>query len=337
MPEPMSIIPSRKLNSWQHDLQQMIRSPQELFAKLQLPEDLLANSTLAHKDFELRLTQHYLSLIKPGDINDPLLKQVLPCGDELHSPEDFILDPLQENLSNPQPGLLHKYHGRVLLVIASQCAINCRYCFRRHFPYAENRPNRQQWLQLIDYIGNDDSITEVIYSGGDPLSLADKQLAWLSAELDQIPHLKRLRIHTRLPVVIPNRIDEALLSWLQQSRLSCSIVLHINHPQEISPELIDACQKLHAIGVRLFNQSVLLKGINDDWEVLSELSESLFEAGIQPYYLHQLDKVAGAAHFLVSDERAKELYYQLRDRLPGYLVPLLSREEPGAGAKTPLL
>lgn len=225
----------------------------------------------------------------------------------------------------------------MLFVVASQCAINCRYCFRRHFPYAENRPNKKQWQTLLDYISADDSITEVIFSGGDPLALADKQLSWLSQALDAIPHLKRLRIHTRLPVVIPDRVDDALLEWLASSRLRCSMVLHINHAQEISPQLQHACKRLRLKGVSLFNQSVLLRGINDRIDTLCELSEALFEAHIQPYYLHQLDKVKGGAHFLVDDKAARKLYYQMRDRLPGYLVPLLSREEPGAKAKTPLL
>lgn len=337
MANSSSLLPIQTLESWQQQLQHIIRKPEQLFAQLKLPQELIPSSLLAAQEFELRVPEHYLSLIQKGDLNDPLLRQILPSGEELSSPEDFTLDPLEENQNNPLPGLLHKYHGRVLFVVASQCAINCRYCFRRHFPYAENRPNKKQWQTLLDYIAADDSITEVIFSGGDPLALADKQLSWLSQALDAIPHLKRLRIHTRLPVVIPDRVDAALLQWLGASRLRCSMVLHINHAQEVSPQLQQACRQLRQQGVSLFNQSVLLRGINDQLDTLCELSEALFEAHIQPYYLHQLDKVKGGAHFLVDDKTARQLYYQMRDRLPGYLVPLLSREEPGAKAKTPLL
>jgi len=321
--------------SWQQQLGDLIRSPQELSELLDLKvEDL---SAAADKLFELRVPRFFAGLMKKGDLNDPLLQQVLPAAAELNKVDGFSADPLKESGFNNSPGLIHKYHGRVLLIAANQCAINCRYCFRRHFPYQDNHLGRDQWLSTLESISKDSSISEVILSGGDPLAQSDKQLKWLTEQIQQIPHVKRLRLHTRLPVVLPDRINDECLNWLKDQRLQTSIVLHINHPQEISPELISACSRLKEAGIRLFNQSVLLKGVNDNVDVLAQLSEDLFTAWIQPYYLHQLDHVAGAAHFLVDDSHAKALYHQLRAQLPGYLVPLLTQEIAGKSAKTPLL
>lgn len=321
--------------NWQQQLSDLIRSPQELSELLGLKvEDL---SSGADKLFELRVPRFFAALMKKGDINDPLLQQVLPAAAELDEVSGFSSDPLKESGFNKSPGLIHKYHGRVLLIAANQCAINCRYCFRRHFPYQDNHLGRDQWLSTLECISKDSSISEVILSGGDPLAQSDKQLKWLTEQIQQIPHVKRLRLHTRLPVVLPDRINDECLNWLKNQRLQTSIVLHINHPQEISPELISACARLKEADIRLFNQSVLLKGVNDNVGTLAQLSEDLFSAWIQPYYIHQLDHVAGAAHFLVDESRAKALYHQLRAQLPGYLVPLLTQEIAGKTAKTPLL
>ncbi|WP_299979719.1 EF-P beta-lysylation protein EpmB [uncultured Pseudoteredinibacter sp.] len=323
-------------NRWQQELQRLIREPSELAEMLNInPEELCH---LANGQFELRVTHHFISLMKPGELQDPLLLQVMPALAETVEQIGYNREPLAESEKfNPLPGVIHKYKGRLLLMASNQCAINCRYCFRRHFPYQDHHLGRKQWLDAINYIAQDNSLSEVILSGGDPLSQSDKQLAWLTEQLTQIPHIKRLRIHSRLPVVLPQRVCDELLGWMNSKQLQTSLVLHINHPQEISPQLQQACRELTAAGVRLYNQSVLLKGINDDVDTLTRLSEELYECFIQPYYLHQLDKVQGAAHFQVDDKYAQELYHRLRAELPGYLVPLLTQEIPGEPAKTPII
>ena len=222
------------------------------------------------------------------------------------------------------------------MIVKSGCAINCRYCFRRHFPYEDNSPNKLRWQEALAYIRSHNEVNEVIFSGGDPLMASDNHLTWLINEVESIAHIKRLRIHTRLPVVIPNRITEEFVKTLSTSRLVCSIVLHINHANEIDSDFIRAIKPLINHHIRLYNQSVLLKGINDNASTLAELSEKLFDNGIQPYYLHVLDKVQGAAHFDVSDEKAKEIYQQLMAKVSGYLVPKLVREIAGEANKTPL-
>lgn len=321
---------------WQQELQALIRSPQALAETLKLPPESF--SSQAQEQFELRVTRHFASLMEPGNLQDPLLLQVLPALAETIEKPGFSEEPLAESAQfNPLPGVIHKYQGRLLLMASNQCAINCRYCFRRHFPYQDHHLGRKQWLDAIDYIAQDSSLQEIILSGGDPLSQSDKQLSWLSEQLKGLPHIKRLRVHSRLPVVLPSRVCDGLLNWLNSDQLQTTMVLHINHPREISTELSQACVRLKDAGVRLFNQSVLLKGINDDSRTLAELSEALFDNHIQPYYLHQLDKVQGAAHFQVDNAHAKTLYHQLRAQLPGYLVPLLTQEIPGEPAKTPII
>lgn len=275
--------------------------------------------------------------MEPGNAADPLLLQVLNRKEEEFSPPGFSDDPLQEEEFTPLPGMVHKYHGRVLLIVAGKCAINCRYCFRRSFAYADNNPGRQGWLKVIDYIRERREISEVIFSGGDPLSAPDKQLAWLTEQLGEIPHLRRLRIHTRLPVVIPDRINDDLLNWISATRLRVQIVLHINHPNEISEGLGNAVGRLSAMGIQLLNQSVLLKGINDDVDTLQTLQENGFDVGILPYYLFCLDRVRGTSHFEVPQETARTIWNELQYRLPGYLVPRLAIEEPGEKSKTLLL
>jgi EF-P beta-lysylation protein EpmB len=273
--------------------------------------------------------------MRPGDPADPLLRQVLPVDREAQPAPGFSPDPLVESASHPTPGLLHKYRGRALLVVTGACAIHCRYCFRRHFPYAGSS-GRGTWDRALEHLAADPGLSEVILSGGDPLSVADGQLAELAHRLAAIPHLRRLRVHTRLPVVLPERVDEALLSWLAGSRLQPVMVIHANHPREIDGAVVAALERLRRAGVTLLNQAVLLRDVNDDVQVFEELSEVLFAAGVLPYYLHLLDRVEGAAHFEVPEPQALEIAAELTRRLPGYLVPRLVREIPGAEAKVPV-
>lgn len=322
--------------SWQEQLASSIRDPRELLQMLELDPALLVGANEAHGDFPLRIPMAYLQKIEKGNPEDPLLRQVLPLGTELLATPGYNNDPLEELSANPVPGLVHKYHGRVLLIVSPNCAINCRYCFRRHFPYGDNKPGRSEWQQALDYIASNPSISEVIFSGGDPLAASDRQLEWLTSQLVSIRHLKRLRIHTRLPVVIPDRITDHLLQWLGNSRLFTSMVIHSNHANELDERTQKALARLRTTGITLLNQTVLLAGINDAPQVLGQLSERLFECGVLPYYLHQLDHIAGAAHFAVPDERARSLHRELLATLPGYLVPKLVRELPGTPYKMPI-
>ena len=260
---------------------------------------------------------------------------MLTSRKEYETAQGFSTDPLQEQ-NNKRSGILHKYHNRLLLLVRGGCAVNCRYCFRRHFPYSDNHLNKQQWQKALDYIVANPQIDEVIYSGGDPLMAKDDFLAWLTTQIEAIPHIKRLRIHTRLPVVIPSRITTELISWFTQTRLKPVMVLHVNHANEIDTGLAKSMQKLKQAGVTLLNQAVLLKGINDTADQQIALNEGLFEIGVMPYYLHVLDKVQGAEHFDSPDSKAKELMRELIKRQPGYLVPKLVREIGGQPGKTPL-
>ncbi|MGO2131523.1 MAG: EF-P beta-lysylation protein EpmB [Halomonas sp.] len=321
---------------WQQQLSGAIRDPLELCQRLSLDPTWLSGAQLGHRLFEVRVPEAYLARIRPGDPDDPLLRQVLPLSAEGDEQPGYVVDPLHEAEHGPRQGLIHKYAGRVLLIVSPACAVNCRYCFRRHFPYQDNAPSRAEWDDSLDYLRADSSIHEAILSGGDPLAASDRQLAWLVERLEGISHLKRLRIHTRLPVVIPDRVDDALLGWLGKSHLQKVMVLHINHANEIDDAVINACQRLRDAGVTLLNQSVLLRGVNDSVGTLAALSERLFEAGILPYYLHVLDPVAGAAHFNVPDDQARDLVAALRTRLSGFLMPTLVREIPGEASKTPL-
>ncbi|MCG6886730.1 MAG: EF-P beta-lysylation protein EpmB [Proteobacteria bacterium] len=321
---------------WQQALAQAIRNPAELLALLDLPASLLPAARRAAAQFPLRVTHSYLAQIKKGDPHDPLLRQVLPLGEEQAPCEGFSQDPVGDLDAMPVPGLLHKYAGRVLLVTTGACAIHCRYCFRRHFPYAEANPASTDWQAALDYIAADASVSEVILSGGDPLSLSDSRLAALVGRLAAIPHLKRLRLHTRLPVVLPERVDPALVDWLGNCALQTIMVIHVNHANEVSQAVRDALGRLRGCGVSLLNQSVLLRGVNDNLLTLAALSEALFAHGVLPYYLHQLDRVQGAAHFAVSDSEARRLLHALRETLPGYMVPQLVRDQPGQTAKIPL-
>jgi EF-P beta-lysylation protein EpmB len=271
-----------------------------------------------------------------GDPNDPLLRQVLPVSAELATSEHFGADPLNEHAAMMAPGLLQKYSGRALLITTGACAVHCRYCFRREFPYEEMVGEGARWSEALAVITGDESIEEVILSGGDPLSLSDARLTQLTDALATIQHIRRLRIHTRQPIVLPERVDAGLIGWLQALPWPVVIVLHINHAQEINASVHEACVRLRATGAVLLNQSVLLQGVNATLPALEALSRALFEAGILPYYLHELDRVRGAAHFDLPESMAVGLLRELAGRLPGYLVPRLVREIPGAKAKQPV-
>ncbi|WP_179451879.1 MULTISPECIES: EF-P beta-lysylation protein EpmB [unclassified Enterobacter] len=321
---------------WLQQLADVVTEPAELLQLLSLDQhaDLAAGAD-ARKLFALRVPRAFIARMKKGDATDPLLLQVLTSRQEFIDAPGYSTDPLDEQ-SSVVPGLLHKYRNRALLLVKGGCAVNCRYCFRRHFPYQDNQGNKRNWQAAIDYIATHPELDEIIFSGGDPLMAKDHELAWLVDALEKIPHLKRLRIHTRLPVVIPARITEGLCQILADTRLQVLMVSHINHAQEIDDELRYGMQMLKRAGVTLLNQSVLLRDVNDDAQTLADLSNALFDAGILPYYLHVLDKVQGAAHFFVSDEEARVLVRQLLVMVSGYMVPKLAREIGGEPSKTPL-
>lgn len=322
--------------SWQNILKNAITDPKVILEKLELDLGLLPAAQRAADLFPLRVPQNFVAKMQKGNLQDPLLRQVLPLDLELEEVKDFIADPLAEKTANPISGLLHKYHGRVLLTVTGVCGINCRFCFRREFPYAENNPGSLGWEEVIAYIKNDPTIHEVIFSGGDPLMANDNLLEKLTQKISAISHVKTLRIHTRMPLVIPERITPELIAWFSGSRLKPVMVIHCNHPQEVDGQFIEVMQNLRAKGVILLNQAVLLKGVNDTAGTLCQLSIRLFEAGILPYYLHVLDKVRGTAHFEVEEGRARQLIEEITHHLPGYLVPKLVREVPGAKAKVTL-
>lgn len=321
---------------WLQQLADVVTEPAELLQLLSLDQhaDLAAGAD-ARKLFALRVPRAFIARMKKGDATDPLLLQVLTSRQEFIDAPGYSTDPLDEQ-SSVVPGLLHKYRNRALLLVKGGCAVNCRYCFRRHFPYQDNQGNKRNWQAAIDYIATHPELDEIIFSGGDPLMAKDHELAWLVGALEKIPHLKRLRIHSRLPVVIPSRITESLCQILADTRLQVLMVSHINHAQEIDDELRYGMQMLKRAGVTLLNQSVLLRNVNDDAQTLADLSNALFDAGILPYYLHVLDKVQGAAHFFVSDEEARGLMRQLLPMVSGYMVPKLAREIGGEPSKTPL-
>jgi L-lysine 2,3-aminomutase len=322
--------------TWQQELAEAITSPEELAAALGLSPQALVGANAASRHFRLRVPRGFVARMRRGDLRDPLLHQVLPTAAELTDEAAYVADPVAERSALRARGLLQKYRGRALLITTSTCAVHCRYCFRREFPYAEQNGEAPRWSEALAEIRADASLEEIILSGGDPLSLSNARLESLTRALADIPHVRRIRVHTRQPVVLPSRVDAGLLQWLRAAVLPTVLVLHVNHPNELDAELAGACGRLRATGVTLLNQSVLLAGINDDVDVLSELSRRLFDAGVLPYYLHALDRVRGASHFAVPDERAQALMGQLAAQLPGYLVPRLVREVPDAPAKVTL-
>ena len=324
------------LPAWQAELADSFTNPLELLSFLELDPSDIPGLSDASARFPFRVTRPYATRIRKGDPDDALLRQVLPIADELIEQPGFGADPVGDLLSVATPGLLHKYEGRVLLISTGACAIHCRYCFRQEFPYDANLLSKRREQEVLTHMASEHSIREVILSGGDPLVFSDERLSLLIEAIAAIPHVTRLRIHTRLPLALPNRVTQELTSLLAKSRLRSVVVIHANHPNELNDEVKQAMKRLGEAGITLLNQSVLLKGVNDDADLLSQLSERLFECGVLPYYLHMLDRARGAAHFEVTDERARDLLETLRRRLPGYLVPRLVRENAGEPYKTPL-
>jgi len=321
---------------WQQLWRDAVTDPHELLRLLGLEH--LSSELLAPADtgFALRVPRGFVARMRHGDRHDPLLLQVLPGAAELDDVPGFGIDAVGDMAARAAHGLLHKYEGRALLIATGSCAIHCRYCFRRHFPYADETAAAGRWRVALDHLAGDPSIGEAILSGGDPLSLATARLGELTDALATIPHVRRLRIHTRLPIVLPERVDAELIDWLTRLSMQCVIVLHANHANELDEGVAAACLDLHRSGATLLNQSVLLRGVNDDVDTLTALSERLFDCRVLPYYLHQLDRVRGTAHFEVADEVALALVEDLRRRLPGYLLPRLVREVAGAASKLPL-
>ncbi len=322
---------------WQRTLAEAFTDLPALLAYLKLDRAPLPAELHAARRFGLRVPKAFADQMQPGDPHDPLLRQVLPLADETVQLPGFTDNPVGDREAEVTPGLLHKYRGRALIVATGACAVHCRYCFRRHYPYASGSASPRQWNAILDYLSAHPEVEEVILSGGDPLMVSDDRLAeWLS-QLAALPHLKRLRLHTRLPVVLPERVTPALVELLAAFPLQSLVVIHANHANEISAAVAKSLARLKAAGSTLLNQSVLLKGVNDSAAVLAQLSERLFEAGVLPYYIHQLDRVDGAAHFEVEERRAISLMRSLQGRLPGYLVPKLVREVAGEPSKTPII
>ena len=330
----LSVQTINDFGCWQEQLAGAVTSPEQLLAMLQLSPKLLSPALKACQEFPLRVPHAYINRMELGNPDDPLLRQVLPVGEECEHIEGFGLDPLAEQSQNPAGGVIHKYHGRLLLIVGGACAVNCRFCFRRHFPYQDNQLDRDSWNSAIDYIRSDTSIKEVILSGGDPLAASDRRLEKITAELNHIDHVETLRIHTRLPIVMPDRVTDDLINWFARQRLQPVMVIHTNHANEIDESVREAMFRLKQAGVTLLNQAVLLKGVNDNAAALIQLSDALFKAGVLPYYLHLLDPVHGAAHFDVPETKAKSLIKAVMDASPGYLVPKLVREIPGRPGKT---
>ena len=330
--QPAALVPVR----WQPALREAVRDPRELLDLLGLDRLAPRLSDEAMVQFPLRVPRGFVARMRRGDPRDPLLRQVLPLDDEMRPMPGFGLDAVGDGAAKTAPGVIQKYRGRALLVATGSCAIHCRYCFRRHFPYAEETAARDGWREAVDLIRQDASIEEVLLSGGDPLSLSNGKLAELTGALADIPHLRRLRIHSRLPIVVPERVDDGLMGWLSTLPWPVTLVVHANHANEFDGTVDAALGRLRAAGVHLLNQAVLLRGVNDSVDALGALSERGFAAGVLPYYLHQLDRVAGVAHFEVDDAHARALHAGLAARLSGYLVPRLVREIPGDTGKRPL-
>lgn len=321
--------------AWQRELAEAFTSVDSLCRHLEIAADKLPQHAV-YQNFPLKVPKGFADCMERGNPDDPLLRQVLPTTAELHDYPGYSHDPVGDLAATPAPGIIHKYRGRVLLIATGACAVHCRYCFRRNFPYTEQQLDGRNVEQAIAYIANRPDITEVILSGGDPLLLGDNKLARLLARLTDIPHVRRLRIHSRLPVVLPARITAELLANLTATGKQLIMVLHANHANELSSEVAAACSLMKAHDVALLNQSVLLKGVNDVAESLCRLSEGLFEIGVLPYYLHLLDQASGTGHFAVDTPRALELYRYMQENLPGYLLPRLVREQAGAACKLPV-
>jgi EF-P beta-lysylation protein EpmB len=330
--------PLRELRKpdWHESLSRAIRDPDVLIDKLCLPDDLRQPARKAARVFPLRAPLSFVARMRRNDPNDPLLLQVLPLGVEEITSPGFTQDAVGDGDSRRAPGLLHKYEGRALLISTGTCAVHCRYCFRRSYPYGSEPRSLDDWEPAFAELEADKSIREILLSGGDPLMLTDTRLQEFIARLSTIPHLRRLRIHSRLPIVLPERVTPYLIELLTSTRLTPIVVVHANHPNEVVDDCEQALKTLVRSGITTLNQSVLLRGINDDVETLTELSERLINVGAIPYYLHQLDRVQGTAHFEVEESRGIGLIADLRRHLPGYAVPKYVREQAGAAHKTPL-
>jgi EF-P beta-lysylation protein EpmB len=327
-PPPVRARLGRPIAPWQAELRDAIRDGRELCAALDLPAELGQTADVT-AGFPCLVPPSYLARIERGNPRDPLLLQVLPTGAEALPAPGFTADPVDEQTAALTPGLLQKYPGRALLIVTSACPVHCRYCFRRHFPYDDRPSGAEPWEPALAALRADDSIEEIILSGGDPLTATDARLADLVAQLAAIPHLTRLRIHTRTPVMIPSRVTDELIAWLTGSRLTPVMVLHANHVNELDADVATAIDRLRRAGVMLLNQAVLLRGVNDTIDAQCALSRRLIEIGVTPYYLHQLDRVAGAAHFEVAIDQGHALIAEMRRRLPGYAVPQYVQEQPG--------
>ena len=323
-------------HSWHDSLSQAIRDPDILIDYLGLPNELKKPAQAASQLFPLLAPLSFVARMRPADPTDPLLKQVLPLESELLEVPGFAVDAVGDSESRRAPGLLHKYQGRALMISTGACAVHCRYCFRRHYPYGSEPRRLDDWEPAFALLEHDTSISEVLLSGGDPLMLTDARLGDLVERLATIPHLRRLRIHSRLPIVLPDRVEDPLIDLLTRTRLTPVFVVHTNHPSEVVDDCEQALRRLVRSGVTTLNQTVLLRGINDNVETLANLSERLIDVGVIPYYLHQLDQVHGTAHFEVEEAKGSALIAELRKCLPGYAVPRYVREDAGAKHKTPM-
>jgi len=329
-------LPAFVEHSWQQELRQAIRDPAELCRRLSLESTWAVEAVDGSRQFPLFVPPAYLERICPGDPADPLLRQVLPLAAEGKAVEGFSADPVADSAAELQPGVLQKYAGRALLITTGACAVHCRYCFRRHYPYEQSPHSDSAWDHALGAIAADDSVEEVILSGGDPLMLVDQRLSRLVEKIASLPHVSRLRVHTRLPIMVPSRVTKELLDWLAGSRLHPVMVIHANHARELGDDVAAALAKLRQAGVLLLNQAVLLRGVNDSIASQCELSRRLVAVGVVPYYLHQLDRVAGAAHFEVPIDEGLRIVDKMRTLLPGYLMPQYVQELPGEPHKTVL-
>jgi EF-P beta-lysylation protein EpmB len=332
---PVSNLPVQML-SWQQQLKNLVRDPDQLIELLQLSvsEQQRAQMHQVAEQFPLRVTHSFIQRMELGNLEDPLLKQVLPLGLEQQSVTGFSNDPLEEQGFSPTPGLVQKYPGRLLVIATGACAIHCRYCFRRHFPYGDHSLAKDQLDHALSFMAQRPDIHEVILSGGDPLMWPTDRLSDFTEQLSQMNHVRTLRVHSRLPVVLPDRLDTEFLQWWNSLPFQRVLVIHANHAAELNDEVGQAVQGMMA--TQVLNQAVLLKGVNDTVEDQKSLAEQSFKLGVLPYYLHLLDRVQGAGHFEVTEQQAVAIHKQLIAQLPGYLVPRLVREIPGEQAKTPI-
>lgn len=339
MSDPVAVLnrvrPSES-DTWHDSLSAAIRDAEVLLRRLELPTELLPSARDAAVQFPVMVPESYLQRMQAGDPRDPLLLQVLPLADESHDVPGFVDDAVDDLGARTAPGLLHKYHGRALMIMTGACAVHCRYCFRRHYPYSDEPKTLEQWAPAMHAIAADETIHEVLLSGGDPLMLTDHRLQELILKLAAIPHLRRLRIHSRLPIVLPDRITDRLMNILTSTRLTPFMVIHANHPRELTGDCAESVRTLVRSGITTLNQAVLLRGINDTADVQYQLCERLIDLGVVPYYLNQLDRVRGTAHFEVDDATGVQIIAELRQRLPGYAVPQFVRDKPGIGHKRPL-